>query len=200
LIRTWLGARLLPLVMHKTALQRHLLPESLRSATDEPPPCAGRDGHGFHALPGGDDEQRAARVRFIVSQYRHTLHPRRVSQARVATLCRLLDRCRRAGCEVILFVGPEHSAFRASASVLLSSHIPAILQGVAREYGVSLYDTRTWLPDESFADGHHASPDGAARLSERFEAEALRPRQLSRHYEASNSVRCASTHPASASR
>jgi hypothetical protein len=85
--------------------------------------------------------------------------------------------CRDNHIPVVLFSPAEGTRFRNYAPAVAESQMNAV-RGLARELGVPLIDTRTWIDDKGFWDGHHATCRGADQYTERFCREILLP-QLS---------------------
>jgi hypothetical protein len=70
---------------------------------------------------------------------------------------------------------PESSDFRSWYAPAAEAQVNAYLKGLSRQYRVPVFDTRAWLPDAAFHDGHHLNTAGARTFSERFGREVLRP-------------------------
>jgi hypothetical protein len=86
----------------------------------------------------------------------------------------LLDYCRRQEIPIVLVITPESSVFRHSYFASYRE-INDYIRRVALEFGVPLYDARTWVDDGGFADGHHLCVQGADQFTERFAREVFRP-------------------------
>jgi hypothetical protein len=156
LVTAWLSARLTPLTTHHSAWREQVLPGE-QFPSEEPP----RTG------------SQSARVSMNVHQYRQALDSKELNARRSRAFRQLLDRCQEEGIEVTLFVGPEHSRFRAATGAALAEQIENLLAIASEEYGLAVHDARDWLSDDLFEDGHHAGREGARRLSERFASEVL---------------------------
>src|SRR5207248_7713143 len=128
-------------------------------------PTPDRDEYGWSPGPVPDEARLSAAVAMNLWQYRNALPATRTSLAREAALLGLLDTCRREGIEVVLFVGPEHSRWRAATAAELSAWVERLLEVARREYGAVTCDARAWLPDEAMFDAHHPHAAGAAALS-----------------------------------
>jgi hypothetical protein len=120
-----------------------------------------------------DEARQAVRVAMQLRQYRDCLRATRLSPARERALLEMLQTCRREGIGVVLYVGPEHSRWRAATAAEQSARLEGLLEMARREYGAATCDARAWLPDEAFHDAHHPHDAGAAALSDRFAAEVL---------------------------
>jgi hypothetical protein len=77
---------------------------------------------------------------------------------------------REQGSQVGLIYLPESTEFRAWYTPDSEQLGATYLATVRRELSVPLINARTWLPDESLADGFHATRTGAQELSRRFGA------------------------------
>jgi hypothetical protein len=171
--RRWLRGRLAPVVMHRAALQRYLLPEMFHCA--EPLPWADRDGHGTKAAPTDcPQEKRDGLTRLMMAQYGPALRCPTLFEPRVQALEHLVQRCRQDGIDCVLFLPPESSFFHTRTETGLQ----AALQQLAARQNVPVHDGRAWLPDEDFIDGHHALLTGSERFTARFAREVLRPAAL----------------------
>jgi hypothetical protein len=180
-VKVWLKARLLPVCYHQGELQRRLVPAALCPAS-EAVPGDDRDGHGWKAGTAVcSAERRAELTRFMLEQYDLALRSPGLCRSRVDNLDGLLGWCRQEGIGCILLMAPEDSQFRTRTAVNFRKALDAALAGLARDHGALIHDARDWLPDEDFLDGHHATRQGAARFTTRFEpvlkAESVRSRQ-----------------------
>jgi hypothetical protein len=84
-----------------------------------------------------------------------------------------LQQCRAAGWRTALVMLPESSAFRGWYDPVGFRQIGAVVGGLAAEFGVTVIDARTWVPDELVADGHHLTGAGADVLTEKLARDAL---------------------------
>ncbi len=90
----------------------------------------------------------------------------------VRDLCAL---CRAEGMAFALVLMPEGSVFRSWYSPDAEKQLQTFLTELEREFQAPLFDTRTWIADDDFTDGHHLTGRGAKAFSERFGREALLP-------------------------
>lgn len=87
----------------------------------------------------------------------------------------LLDECRTDGVKTAVFLMPEHSECRSWYSPQAKELVRSYLDGLIRDYEISVMDTRDWLPDDDFADFCHLVHSAAAPFSERFGREMFYP-------------------------
>jgi hypothetical protein len=80
----------------------------------------------------------------------------------------VLTQLQQRGIRPVLLLTPESSEFRLWYGPGAQKEIIAFVTGLAKEFGVPLIDTREWIPDAEFADGHHCTPAGAMRFTERL--------------------------------
>jgi hypothetical protein len=136
----------------------------------------GVDGHGWRRCDGGarTPEQRVESIRFTLGQYQSVLEDFLLADRPAHALHDLLVLCCREHIPTALVIPPECSAFRSSyhaGQTAIDDHI----RGLAREFDLPLYDTRDWVGDDGFWDGHHLETKGADAYTERFAHEALGP-------------------------
>lgn len=84
------------------------------------------------------------------------------------TLRDLIELCQHHGIEVVLLTMPESGAFRGWYPSTALSRIAAYLEELSQTYQVPWIDSRTWLPDDRFCDGHHLLPSAAADFTRQF--------------------------------
>jgi hypothetical protein len=88
----------------------------------------------------------------------------------------ILGSCRARGIRAALFTMPESPRFRSWYPATARAEIRKWLEGLAKEYGVPVFDTSEWIDDETaFLDGHHLQRTSAERFSERFGRECVGP-------------------------
>jgi hypothetical protein len=174
LVERWSLARALPSYRHHAELREAV---GLDGAGDEEAEVgAGRlDAYGWrgHTGPTSPDES-AARLRSALVQYADCLSDLELADRPLAALRDLLDVCRREAIPTAVVIPPEGSVFRERYEAA-HSRIDAELRRLARECDVTLYDARTWVPDDGFWDGHHLAENGANVYTERFGREVLAP-------------------------
>jgi hypothetical protein len=99
----------------------------------------------------------------------------RVSALADLAIRELLDLCRDEEIAAALFLMPEGSDFRAWYPPTAHAEVMTYLAGLCDQYDVGLFDATTWCDDNDFADGHHLLCEPAARFSERFGRDVVRP-------------------------
>ena len=130
------------------------------------------DDYGWQFVPAPTDAERRAKLtKLAADQYDGALArfepapgPRRALEA-------LLARCRRESIPAVLVLMPEGTSFERLYGSQSEPALQDFLATLRDEYGVALIDARRWIGDESFSDGHHLLPEGAADFSDRFARE-----------------------------
>lgn len=93
-----------------------------------------------------------------------------------AALSELLEDCRRHGIQVALILLPEHSLTRGWYGPQARAVVGDYLGRLQQKYRVPIVDTRTWVPDDDFADDYvHLQCKGVPRLSVRLGREVVQP-------------------------
>jgi hypothetical protein len=87
----------------------------------------------------------------------------------VASVRDMLTQLQAHRIQPILLFAPESSAFRGWYGKPGDTAVSVLAQQLAAEFRVPLVHARDWLPDDQFADGHHAVPGGAVTFTERLE-------------------------------
>jgi hypothetical protein len=106
-------------------------------------------------------------------RYFRKLQDFHIAPAADRSLRELLDQCRAQGIQVVLFLMPEASEFRAWYPPATLEQLSAYLAALQQEYGIPLIDARRWVADADFYDGHHLLLDGATVFTRRFGTEVL---------------------------
>ena len=91
-----------------------------------------------------------------------------------AALERMIGLGRHRGMRVILFVVPESTEFQNEYGTLGNARFDEFVDRLANKGNVTILKSRGWLPDEDFADGHHATPRGAAAFTDRLKGKLPR--------------------------
>jgi hypothetical protein len=176
LLGEWLSGRLVSCHSYRFALlnaiapswvpvDRRLDPQQLLQNFDD-------SGWGPCPFPTGPEDRRKARETARQS-YESLLADFAVEPASDRALRELLALCRQEGIPAALFIMPEGSTFTAMYPPAARATVSAYLDGLCRDSGVPLLDTRGWARDEDFWDGHHLLPQGAQAFSRRFGPLAL---------------------------
>ncbi len=71
----------------------------------------------------------------------------------------------------ILFHAPEASEFQSWYGATGNVRIREFCETLSVESATPLLNSRDWLPDGDFVDGHHVTPRGASRFTERLQTE-----------------------------
>jgi hypothetical protein len=92
----------------------------------------------------------------------------------VAAVRDMLAELRAAGIRPVVLFTPESTLFRSWYGEAGNREVMALAEALAAEFGVPLVHARDWLPDDQFADGHHAIPAGAVTFTDKLGAELRR--------------------------
>jgi hypothetical protein len=133
------------------------------------------DPWGWKAL---DDRTMLGRPRAEVIERARSLHgpPLQdlpLSPAVVSDYRDLLAFCRQQSLRTALLYQPESSEFRALYGPKTWGRFQELVAGLHREFGVELIDGRCAAADDDLPDGHHLTPDGAARYTRWLGREAI---------------------------
>jgi hypothetical protein len=161
----WINARLLPCNRHQAEMRMALridLPPVL------PRYVSNRDDYGW-VTPGRNYSPQEvegltgeALQEYATALTQPALAPRALQACRDG-----IKLCRDKQIQVVLVVPPEGSRFRSFAPEVAQIQMDAV-RGLADEFGLPLIDSRTWVDDKGFYDGHHAIGKGADQYTERF--------------------------------
>ncbi len=169
LLARWLAARILPVYRHQAELREAI-------GLDRDQECGGSmygiDGHGWLRHAAVPPEERAQQALDALDGYGKVFEDLEPAWGPLTALRDMLLQCRREGIAVALVIPPEGTAFRERYA---SAHpqIDEELCRLAHEFAVPLYDTRAWVGDDGFYDGHHLDEYGAEQYTERFSREIL---------------------------
>lgn len=122
------------------------------------------DSHGWATPPRQSvtDDERAEHVAKAHKEYADTLAGLNLHGRPLLALRRIVDTCRERSIPVVLVLMPEATTFRAMYPAGLDEKIEAELKVL----GVPLIDTRNWLADDNFYDGHHPFTLGAEKFTD----------------------------------
>ncbi len=90
-------------------------------------------------------------------------------------LRQLLKECSKRGIPVALYCMPEGPTFRSWYPQAAENALYNYLDRLQSEYGVRIFDARTWLAEKDFADSHHLLRCGALAFSARLARSCLGP-------------------------
>lgn len=86
-----------------------------------------------------------------------------------------IEVCQAHGIRPALALLPESTEWLKWYDAEGLKELNAGMAGLAREYGIPVFDCRTWVPDELSGDGHHLLGPGADLFTRRLVNEALVP-------------------------
>ncbi len=122
-----------------------------------------------------DDARRAAGVERARLEYEHTLRDLQLGEGAVRALRDLLALCRENDIAVVLVRMPEANSFRALYPPAVDKRLTVFFRKLSKEFGCSIADCRTWMPDHAFADGHHLLRVGATGFTGRLTQSVVEP-------------------------
>lgn len=169
--RLMLANRLNPCWSNRTTALRELAPRWLPRSVRVEGGVDPLDGWGW--LPGHDVaglrfQSRAARLAHCERIYRDQLADLRVDPMADRAIRESVALAREHGAEVVIAYLPESTEFRGWYSHAAEELGRTYLAQLQRELRVPVIDARTWLADESLADGFHATQGGAEEFSRVF--------------------------------
>ena len=126
-------------------------------------------------LPSGEAQERARMQRVRQDYSAKVFADIQFRGANDRALRDLLRLCRKKGIATVLFTMPEASFFRGWYPPEVKQTFETYLAGLAREFGIPVIDTRTWVPDTYLADGFHLHRTGAQDFTRLFGRVALQP-------------------------
>jgi len=174
--RQWIGATVNPIHAHRFKLlgraSPSFLPWQLRYDSGRT-----HDPNGWNASIVTDvtPEQRASGIATTVAEYRDVFKYNLPAGPAVTALRDTLTLCRAEHIPVVLVVFPEATSFRALYPSRVEAKLSRFFAGLCEEFGCSLTDARTWLPDDAFLDSHHMLRIHAEVFTDRFTSEAILP-------------------------
>lgn len=169
----WLAHRVLPWHAQRFLLLSHWQPSLLPWQARVDFQWRLMDARGWAPFPF-DHYPEAERVKQREEarrQYEHVLRDFALAPLPARALRDLVALCRERGIAVALYRMPEGSNFRGWTSPAAAAAIDDCL----RQLDAPVFDATTWLPDDAFVDGHHATRAGAKQFSARFGRECLSP-------------------------
>jgi len=132
------------------------------------------DDRGF--VPGIEfpAHERPRALQRTHAEYAPVLADYHVGGAGCAAVRDVLARCKEHGIQAAVVLMPESSEFRGWYGAAGYAEITEF----AESLGVPVHDTRTWVPDTEFADGHHLTARGAERFTVRLAKTVTLPQSL----------------------
>lgn len=169
----WLEARALPIHSGRFAIVSRFAPRWLTWETRKDYLWANLDRCGANRLPNSFDapDWRERGIERARSEYSERLSQFRIDELPATMIRRILADCRKRRVPVLLLVMPEAGSFQAMYPADANRSISNFLAGLRRDYGCSLIDARSWLPERAFLDGHHLLESGAVEFSARLARE-----------------------------
>jgi hypothetical protein len=135
------------------------------------------DHNGWFPLPWeaatAADRQRA--IEHGAEEMKPMVDPLNIDPRSDSALRELLSECRRQGIKAALILMPEHSRTRGWYSPQALALVQRYLSQLQQEHSVPIVDTRTWAPDEDFADYCHMANKGVPAFSARLGREVVQP-------------------------
>jgi hypothetical protein len=177
-VRSWWEARLLPCHAHRFGLLSRYAPnlvpwESRQDSWGN----VDRSGWLPYPRPMVTPEEYRRGILKAHREYIVRILTFRVSERADRALRELLELCRDEGIASCLLCMPESWEFRFFYPPVVRQRIDSYLDRLSEQYQVPRLDTRDWIADEGFSDGHHLLASGAVAFTRRLGEEAL-PRLL----------------------
>lgn len=119
-------------------------------------------------------EDRPKFLAAAYAEYLDAFRDYRPGGAGVAAVRDMLTQLQSRGIRPVLLFTPESALFRSWYGEVGDNEVSALAEALAAEFGVPLVHARGWLPDDQFADGHHAIPAGAVTFTDKLAAELRR--------------------------
>ena len=129
------------------------------------------DASGFVASIDANSTLRRELLANAKAEYQPTFVNYRPGGPATAALRQMITLALANRIRPILFVAPESTEFQSWYGTAGNARIRAFCETLPKESGVPLLNSRDWLPDAEFVDGHHVTPRGATRFTERLHAE-----------------------------
>lgn len=174
--RRWFRAQLTPGFSHRLGLMSYYLPRWVPypDRQDAWWTCVDRSGWMAYSKELTEESYRHG-LEHAWLEYVPLLNRFHVGDVPDRILRELLAVCRRESIRVVLVAMPEEGVFRGWYPATAQAEIEAYFTRLRAETGVAFADARRWVPDGSFADGHHLLPRGADLYSGRLGRDVLRP-------------------------
>jgi len=128
----------------------------------------GRDSYGWGSCNETFSPEEVQRLtRSVLEQYASALGQPKLAPGAVQAVRDLVDLCRELHIAVEVVVPPAGTGYRSFAPAVQEGQMD-VVRSLARELGVNLIDARTWVDDDGFWDGLHATIKGADQYTQRF--------------------------------
>jgi len=132
------------------------------------------DGHGYVLGIEPTPQRRIELTERSMREYRPAFADYRPGGPACAALERMIELGQQRAMHVVLFVTPESTAFQTEYGGEGNSRFDAFVDRLSNERAVPILKSRGWLTEGDFADGHHATPRGAAAFTDRLKGELPR--------------------------
>ncbi|HEY7327913.1 MAG TPA: hypothetical protein VH592_09750 [Gemmataceae bacterium] len=168
----WVASRIAPCY----AFRNYIGGELICLITGQPmPKHIPIDNRGWHlSVPVVSPLHHEARFAEAYIVYGQGLRNFRLGKTQYRAIHDLLDLCRREKIPSALVLMPEDSRFRSWYSPEAETAVRNLLDELKQTYGVECIDSRFWLPDYEFEDGHHALLGGTLIFTRRMRTEISR--------------------------
>jgi hypothetical protein len=167
--RRWLLARTIPEWRHSRELRERIGLDQYRPDTRPEAPEDAIEFDGWHPTHGDYFRTESPRLhRLAHNQYDRFYTRFEPAHSSLLRLKELIREVRSDGIKITLIIMPEASHFRELASDQHRTGFASMLESLRAEFNLPLLDTRDWVPDEEFFDGHHLFPEGGERLTQRL--------------------------------
>lgn len=183
----WARLRSLPAWYFRFQLLNYLSPGWLDTRLRQDGAWFDLDEHGWLPLMSVDEESVTSRRELAHAQYAPALRNFEVSAAADGALRQFVERARRNGANVALYLMPEGDVFRSWYPSDARTKLAAYLARLTRDERVMLFDATQWCSESDFADSHHLRSAAATRFSQRFAREIAGPFVTYRTAEAADS-------------
>ena len=120
-------------------------------------------------------EEMSGRVAGVKAEYFGGLQHLKVAEAPNRATREFIEFCGQRGIPVVLLLTPESSTFRGWYTEETQRVVRDYCDTLRNEYDVPIVDSREWLADDRFVDGHHLFVDAAAEFTTRLQANVLQP-------------------------
>jgi hypothetical protein len=166
----WTFARLLPCHRHQSELRFAF---GIDRAHTAPLSLVGRDEYGWspcRTLFSTEEIER--KTNSSLKAYMPALTQPALAPGALQALRDVVNLCRDNHIPVVFFAPAEASCFRSYAPAVAENQMNA-LRSLTHENSVPLIDSRAWIDDPGYYDGHHATRQGADQYTLRFQREVL---------------------------
>jgi hypothetical protein len=160
----WLLDQAVPANTHRQTLMSMFYP-TLLTAEARRDGFRSADESGYVPPKRLDRKESARALEFARESYEAALHDHHLSRRRLGLIGRTIEEARREGMAVALVVMPEGPTFRSWYPPGKWEAILAAVEEVARRHDTPLINLREALDEEDFFDSHHATKEGAAKLT-----------------------------------